>query len=126
MIRGADSGRIARRFAALKAAGRGGLVTFVTAGDPDRATFETRVFWYNPTPLEQPYYNWMTGAAFARDDLEMTIPGDAYLTHPGDERPWPVDGQGRYLPLNATPAQIKLGARYQQAWLRTFTADCFA
>ena len=30
--------RIARRFAALKAAGRGGLVTFVTAGDPD---FET-------------------------------------------------------------------------------------
>jgi len=31
----ADSGRIARRFAALKAAKRGGLVTFVTAGDPD-------------------------------------------------------------------------------------------
>ena len=30
-----DSGRIARRFAALKAAKRGGLVTFVTAGDPD-------------------------------------------------------------------------------------------
>ncbi len=40
MSRGADSGRIARRFAALKAEGRGGLVTFVTAGDPDRATFE--------------------------------------------------------------------------------------
>ena len=37
-----------------------------------------------------------------------------------------INGQGRYLPLNATPAQIKLGARYQQAWLRTFTADCFA
>ena len=36
----ADSGRIARRFAALKAEGRGGLVTFVTAGDPDRATSE--------------------------------------------------------------------------------------
>jgi tryptophan synthase alpha chain len=31
----ADSGRIARRFAALKTAKRGGLVTFVTAGDPD-------------------------------------------------------------------------------------------
>lgn len=65
----------------------------------DKATFETHAFWYNPTPLEQPYYNWMTGAAFARDDLEMTIPGDAYLTHPGDERAWPVDQQGRYLPL---------------------------
>jgi len=34
----ADSGRIARRFAALKGAGRGGLVTFVTAGDPDADT----------------------------------------------------------------------------------------
>jgi tryptophan synthase alpha chain len=31
----ADSGRITRRFAALKTAKRGGLVTFVTAGDPD-------------------------------------------------------------------------------------------
>ena len=37
-----------------------------------------------------------------------------------------INGKGRYLPLNASPAQIKLGARYQQAWLRTFTADCFA
>lgn len=36
------------------------------------------------------------------------------------------NGKERYLPLNATPAQIKLGARYQQAWLRTFTQDCFA
>jgi tryptophan synthase alpha chain len=33
-----DSGRLAARFAELKQAGRGGLVTFVTAGDPD---FET-------------------------------------------------------------------------------------
>ncbi len=33
-----DSGRIRARFAALKQAGRGGLVTFFTAGDPDLAT----------------------------------------------------------------------------------------
>jgi len=33
-----DQGRIARRFAALAAEGRAGLVTFVTAGDPDAAT----------------------------------------------------------------------------------------
>jgi tryptophan synthase alpha chain len=32
------SGRIAQRFAALKAEGRAGLVTFLTAGDPDPAT----------------------------------------------------------------------------------------
>jgi tryptophan synthase alpha chain len=31
-------GRIAKRFEALKAANRGALVTFVTAGDPDRTT----------------------------------------------------------------------------------------
>jgi len=31
----ADSGRIAKRFAKLKQEGRGGLVTFITAGDPD-------------------------------------------------------------------------------------------
>jgi tryptophan synthase alpha chain len=31
-------GRIAARFAALRAEGRGGLVTFLTAGDPDAAT----------------------------------------------------------------------------------------
>jgi len=30
-----DSGRLSRRFAALKAEGRGGLITFVTAGDPN-------------------------------------------------------------------------------------------
>jgi len=34
----ADSGRIAERFAKLKKEGRGGFVTFVTAGDPDLET----------------------------------------------------------------------------------------
>lgn len=36
--RKAGDSRIERRFAALKAEGRGGLVTFVTAGDPDPET----------------------------------------------------------------------------------------
>jgi len=65
---------------------------------PDRAYFETNVLWYNPTPLEHPYYNWMTAAAFARSDLEMFIPGNAFLEHSGAKRPWPVDSAGRYLP----------------------------
>ena len=34
----ADEGRIEKRFAALKVEGRGALVTFVTAGDPDQKT----------------------------------------------------------------------------------------
>ncbi len=67
----------------------------------DRAYFETNVLWYNPTPLEQPYYNWMTAAAFARDDLEMSIPGNAYLQHSGQAEDWPVDEEGRYLPRYA-------------------------
>ena len=67
----------------------------------DRAYFETNVLWYNPTPLEQPYYNWMTAAAFARDDLEMFIPGNTYLAHSGAKRAWPVDSAGRYLPAYA-------------------------
>lgn len=36
-----------------------------------------------------------------------------------------ISGQ-RYLPLDASPAQIRLAAAYQRAWLKTFTEDCFA
>ena len=64
----------------------------------DRAYFETHAQWQNPTPLEHSYYNWMTGAAFAQDDLVLSIPGEAYLEHPGAERRWPVDVEGRSLP----------------------------
>jgi tetratricopeptide (TPR) repeat protein len=70
----------------------------------DSAAFETNVVWHNPTPLEQPYYNWMTAAAFARPDLEMSIPGNAYLTHPGARASWPADDEGRYLPGYANNA----------------------
>ncbi len=63
----------------------------------DRAYFETRVLWYNPTPLLQPYYTWMTAAAPAREDLEVSLPGNQYLAHNGDARPWPVDAAGRQL-----------------------------
>jgi sulfide dehydrogenase [flavocytochrome c] flavoprotein chain len=34
--------------------------------------------------------------------------------------------KARFLPLDASAQQIRLGARYQQAWLRTFTEDVFA
>ena len=38
MSQGSSGGRIERRFAALKAEGRAGFVTFLTAGDPDPQT----------------------------------------------------------------------------------------
>ena len=40
----ADSGRIRRRFETLESAGRGGLVTFITAGDPTYETSKEIVF----------------------------------------------------------------------------------
>jgi tetratricopeptide (TPR) repeat protein len=64
---------------------------------PDKAYFKTQSTWYNPTPQHQAYYNWMTAAARASDDLEFFYPGDAYLGHPGDLYPWPMDAQGREL-----------------------------
>lgn len=63
----------------------------------DRAYFETRTTWYNPTPVSQSYYNWMTAAAFATDDLEVIFPGDEYLKHSGEAKSWPLDEQGRDL-----------------------------
>ncbi|MDP6499546.1 MAG: DUF5107 domain-containing protein [Candidatus Marinimicrobia bacterium] len=65
--------------------------------EPGRANFETNALWYNPTPSTQAYYNWMTAAAFAQDDLEMVFPGDRYLKHSGAVHPWPIDGSGRNL-----------------------------
>ncbi len=63
----------------------------------DAAYFETRVLWYNPTAQDQSYYNWMTAAAEARDDLVFYCPGDEYLDHPGMNHPWPMDSSGRDL-----------------------------
>ncbi len=71
---------------------------------PGRADFETNVSWHNPTLLEQPYYNWMTAAAFAQDDLEMTIPGDEYLAHSGEASAWPRNGDNRQLTTYAENA----------------------
>ena len=65
----------------------------------DKAAFETNALWYNPTPLNQSYYNWMTGAAPARSDFEFFTPGDQFLKHSGEALPWPVDEMGRNLSL---------------------------
>lgn len=63
----------------------------------DKAWFETNATWYNPTPLVQSYYNWMTGAARVSDDLQFFYPGSMEYEHNGTAFPWPVDSLGRDL-----------------------------
>lgn len=63
----------------------------------DKAYFETRSMWSNPTPLPQSYYNWMTAAAVVTDDLEFSYPGNQEVGHEGERNPWPVDNEGRNL-----------------------------
>lgn len=67
----------------------------------DKAAFDTNVLWHNPTTITQPYYNWMTAAAVAKDDLVLSIPGNAYLDHPGPRHDWPTDAAKHYLPAYA-------------------------
>ncbi|WP_185958278.1 DUF5107 domain-containing protein [Fodinibius sediminis] len=55
----------------------------------DRAYFETRVFWYNPSSVEKPYYSWMNLAVKAREDLHFIDPGTHYIGHNGEAHPWP-------------------------------------
>ncbi len=65
----------------------------------DKAYFETRTFWNNPTPLPQSYYNWMTGAAVVTDDLEFYYPGNQEIGHGGEHGLWPVDREGHNIAL---------------------------
>ncbi len=67
--------------------------------EKDKAYFETNVSWYNASPLTQSYYNWMTAAAVATDDLEFFIPGNAYVEHNGNAHSWPIDTEGRNLSM---------------------------
>lgn len=57
----------------------------------DKAWFSTEVYWINPSDLEQPYYTWMNLAVAAREDLHFVDPGTHYITHGGQDHPWPVD-----------------------------------
>ena len=61
----------------------------------DRAYFETNATWYNPTPVGQSYYNWMTAAARVSDDLQFFFPGTTELEHDGQASPWPINKAGK-------------------------------
>jgi len=61
----------------------------------DKAYYETRAMWNNPTPLPQSYYNWMNAAAAVSDDLEFIYPGNQEVEHSGEVKPWPEVTKGR-------------------------------
>ncbi len=63
----------------------------------DKAMFETRSFWYNPTPISTSLYHWMNAAADADSTLQVIYPGTAFIGHAGEVSPWPVDREGRDL-----------------------------
>ncbi|CAN0327617.1 unnamed protein product, partial [Scytosiphon promiscuus] len=67
--------------------------------EKDKAYFETNSSWYNGSPIDQSYYNWMTAAAVVSDDLEFIYPGNQFLEHGGAAKPWPIDAEGRDLSL---------------------------
>lgn len=56
----------------------------------DKSYFETIPVWYNPTPLPQSYYCFLTGAAAVVNDMEFYYPGNQALEHQGQVAPWPI------------------------------------
>ena len=59
----------------------------------DKAFFTTNSFWYNASPIEQPYYTWMNTGIKAAGNLEFIYPGTKYLGHEGEYDDWPVNRQ---------------------------------
>jgi tetratricopeptide (TPR) repeat protein len=57
----------------------------------DKAFFTTASFWYNATPLEQPYYTWMNAGIKAAGNLQFIYPGTNYLGHSGEYASWPIN-----------------------------------
>mgnify|MGYP000867448108 CR=1 FL=1 len=59
----------------------------------DKAYFTTTSFWYNATPIEQPYYTWMNAGIKAKGNLQFIYPGTSYLGHDGEHAAWPINQQ---------------------------------
>jgi hypothetical protein len=57
----------------------------------DKAYFITRSFWYNSSPVEQPYYHWLNGGFKADGNLEFIYPGNRYIGHEGEYANWPIN-----------------------------------
>jgi len=62
---------------------------------PEDAYFQTKVSWFNDSPLYQAYYYWSNAAVKAADDLQFYFPGDRWIDHDGSSHLWTVDKEGR-------------------------------
>lgn len=60
----------------------------------DKAFFETRSTWQNPTPIPQSYYQWMNAAARVSESLRFHYSGNATLEHNGLSGLWPIGEDG--------------------------------
>lgn len=65
----------------------------------DKAWFETKTFWNNPTALKTSMYHWQTAAADVGDDLQYYFPGKAYIDHGGKNYTWPLSEDGRDISM---------------------------
>ncbi len=61
---------------------------------PDKSWFTTKALWYNPTRVEQSYYQWMNAAVKAEGNLEFAYPGTNYIGHDGSLHDWPIHPDG--------------------------------
>ena len=70
-----------------------------------------------------PYWE-NTCYALAASDYGLYV-ADVFELNEPENKIQRVGKASRYLRLDATPEEIRLGAVYQQAWLKAFTEDCF-
>lgn len=61
---------------------------------PDKAWFETRSRWINPTSTGTSLYHWMNASADVSDDLRYYFPGNRMIDHSGNLYNWPVNEDG--------------------------------
>lgn len=59
----------------------------------DKAYFTTSSFWYNASPIEQPYYTWMNTGIKANGNLQFIYPGTGYIGHEGKYSSWPLNNE---------------------------------
>ncbi len=93
---------------------------------PDKAFFETRSLYSNPTPFHQAYYVWMNAANKVGDDLEFIFPGTSHIGHNYSvpERPWPGAKEGLDLSLYRNHNNVDMGSLFIHGKYEDF-AGCY-